>query len=90
MKWKDESSYKRGEKKTPNIWTAEVGLLRVVVVYNHVCYPDQWIFTCLPFFQEEELGNISVAEAKERAIKLVKLALEKALNNLLRKNYENY
>lgn len=80
--WKDGSSYKIGEQKIPNIWIAEVGVLRISVVYNHVCYPDQWIFTCEPFFEQEELGDISAEKAQTKALELVSSAFKDTLSDL--------
>ncbi len=80
IKWRDGSSYSRDDKdRVPNVWHAIVGILKISVVYNHVCYPDQWVFSCEPFFEHEELGNITPTEAQERALGLVRLALEKTL-----------
>ncbi len=56
--------------------------MKISVVHNHIYYPDQWTFSCAPFFEHEELGNISAEEAQDRAVQLVKAALENALNKL--------
>lgn len=78
--WKDASSYSRGDKnKVPNIWVLMVGPLKISVVYNHIYYPDQWTFSCSPFFEHEELGNISAQEAQDKAIQLVRAALKNTL-----------
>lgn len=59
-----------------------VGRLKISVVYNHVFCPDQWIFSCSPFFEYEELGNCTEKQAKETAVSAVKSALREMLGEL--------
>lgn len=83
LQWIDGSSYLKSDKeKVPNVWILQAGQLKISVIYNHIHYPNTCIFSCPPFFEQEELGDIAVDQAKDRVITLVKLALEDALSKL--------
>ncbi len=82
-KWIDSSSYSRNDKeRIPNIWKIKFGAVSITVAYGHVTYAKQWIIRCDPFFDNKQLGNISEAEAKTLAIKMVKDQLSIALQEI--------
>lgn len=57
--WKEEGK---------NIWTCHVGFesFHVTVVYGHIYYPEQWVWTCHQIGRTNELmpGVKNVEEAK--------------------------
>ena len=81
--WIDGSSYSSSDKKRiPNVWKINFDLMSITIIYHHVLYPDQWVVSSEPFFRHEELGNISQAEAKTKAIEMVKDQLSIALQEI--------
>lgn len=82
--WKDVSSYSRSDKvRRPDIFELSIsGGVKVVLVWNHFDYPNEWLFSFRPFFTECGLGlkeydQIKVAKsmALGRAVRLLEVAL---------------
>jgi hypothetical protein len=82
MKWKDVSSYSRGDKeRVPDIW--EIGDRKTVrvCVHRHIHYPkDMWLLTCLPWFDKQEIPEKDIDKAKDIALMMV---AEKLRNSYL-------
>jgi|GEM_PF-5786958 len=68
MKWKDCTSYSRGdEKRTPNTFEAKVGPLLIVVTNGHIYYPGKWITHCLPIYEMKPLKAVTCEDAQKEA-----------------------
>jgi len=78
MEWKSN----RQRNKPPNVWTTHIGPLKISVVYNHIYYPDEWTFSCWPFYEHEPVNSTDPLEAQKEALGLVRLALEDVLEKL--------
>ena len=88
-KWKDSTSYKRGDtERKPTTWEIEEGGLRVSVVWNHLYWPGRWVFHCHELSCDTELlpDATDEASAKRQAVVALYKRLERykaALDKLL-------
>jgi len=81
MKWNDISSYSKNDQdSTPKTWESRFGGLNVVVTRHRHCAPDEWVLTCVPWFNTYGFAKGQPAdEAKAIAARLVREKLEQAL-----------
>ena len=79
IEWIDGTTYSRDEKKKiPSVWKFIINGLIIISVHKHIHYPkDQWLLTCLPFFNKYELPQTDVEEAKSAAFHMVYTKLQK-------------
>lgn len=48
--WKDVTTFSRGEtNRTPHVWQADVPMVRLLVLDNHIYCKGMWAVTCHPF-----------------------------------------
>lgn len=76
-KWKDESSYSRGERGRiePNVWVLSLPTTRISV-HRHIYSPGKWLLTCRRLgIEMRELEAIEVGEAIKEALRLLDLAV---------------
>lgn len=73
MKWKDISTYSKGDvDRSSNSLLAKAGKL-TICVHRHIHYPaDTWLLSCKPFFDLKVLKSKNIDEAKAEAIELVR------------------
>lgn len=83
--WRDKTSYSQmdPEPRVPRTWELKINGDFRVIVTRYVGYPpDQWLMTCRPFFELEELKSKDAEEAKREAIDRVRARLQDALRVL--------
>ena len=91
-KWKDCTSYASGQRGAiaPSTWELAAGMLRIVVVRNHINNPDQWCMHCHMLRMDTVQLNIpstaSAVTAQAAALRLVRericqllISIDKAL-----------
>lgn len=79
-KWKDETSFSRGETdRTPKTWVLKIGTLRLVVTRHIHFKPYEWVTTCNPFFDNRRLSSMEVDDAKTEALEIVREYLKTCL-----------
>lgn len=70
-KWRDITSYSRGENpKIPRTYDLELGALRIVVTRHFHYPPDVWTFYCreIGFTESVELKSRDITEAQKEAL----------------------
>ena len=79
MEWNDATSYSRNGDSTAHWWETKVANLRVSVGNTHIYYPkgDTWLMNCAPWFNTHPLKAKTEAEAKEEALHLLRLEVQK-------------
>ena len=79
MEWNDATSYSRNGDRTPHWWETRVANLRVSVGDQHVYHPKggTWLMNCSPWFDRHVLKAKTEAEAKEEALHLLRLEVQK-------------
>lgn len=84
MQWKDITSYSRGDKeRKPTTFEARAGGLRIVVVYGHIDYRQQWTLWCKPFYDNYPLEGVTTAEdAQFEARQLVRAKIYEVVEAL--------
>ena len=82
MIWKDTTGYSRGAERIPTTWTADLGDLSLTVTSGHIYFKGEWIVQCEPFFRERQLGVETKDAAQEKAIEMVRGALDKIMSAL--------
>lgn len=78
-KWKDATSYSRGdEKRIPTAFETHVGGMRVSITCKHIYYKGQWILFCNSLnFEAYLLKSKTAKEAAKEAILVCKEKAEK-------------
>lgn len=83
IEWKDQTSFSRGETdRTPRVWTGRVGAVSIAVL-RHRDYPDTWVMQCeLISLWPRDLETNDVDDAKRKALDIVRVELQRALDAL--------
>ena len=69
MNWRDITSYKQGDKlREVRSVATKVGKLELTVTRHIHHPPNQWLASCLPFFELTMVGNGSLEDAKDYAL----------------------
>jgi hypothetical protein len=84
VQWTDETTFSRGETdRTPRVWVARFGPLRLIVVKGHIYHPDNWVWVCRGIHDgERELDAKTADEAKAEAVESLRKALRPAFEAL--------
>jgi len=73
MEWKDTTRYSRGQvDRTPNMFSAQCGPMRLVVTTGHVHYPGKWIAHVFPLFENKVLKATTREEAQTEAVQIAR------------------
>ncbi len=82
--WKDESSWSRNDvERTPKTWCFATEGLRIIVTRHRDYAPTDWVLRVHPSgIVGEQVLPVDINDAKARALKIVREALERALEEL--------
>lgn len=71
------------ESKSPQVWSANIGMFRLVV-HRHIDWPaDTWLATCNPgLFSLRKLASKDVEEAKCQAVAMLQVICEEAIQDI--------
>lgn len=70
-KWKDSTSYQRGDQqRIPTSFNTKVGVCNIIITCGHINYRPEWIFHCFELgFNTTYMGaGLSAIQAAEKAI----------------------
>lgn len=81
-KWKDETTYARGETdRTPRVWALRAHNLRLAV--HRIHHLEGWFMSCAPFFKNRAMtASDDVEQLKSIAIERLRLCLDEARGEL--------
>lgn len=87
MKWKDITTYSRGEDpNNPSCWSITLGPIRVVVMKDHRWYPNDYVMTCAAFGIDTAKFGVSVENelevAQEKALDIIRLKVKEIQDGL--------
>jgi len=82
-KWKDDSSYSRGDTdRTPKSWLLQAGNGVTLIVTRHIHYPpDMWLCYST-IFPQYPLAAKDIELAKEEALKMLRYELQATLEDI--------
>jgi len=84
--WRDISSFRQGDtKRIPKAFEIKFhGRYRVVLVWNHMNYPGEWVCRLQGIFDDRRLGlkEYDVDKAKQTALEIVTESLSNALEEV--------